>query len=170
MLLSDALNILGLKDSPDAAQIKKAYLTKIKQFHPDVNPAGLEMTKLLNQAMETISKASASDFEKASGFASPDRDFGEEISEFLKNIVNLTGIEIEICGVWVWMGGDTKPHKEALKEAGAKWAAKKKMWYFRPASERKSYRRSNFSMNEIREKHGSSKIRPEWSRQLNAAG
>ena len=32
------------------------------------------------------------------------------------------GLEIEICGLWMWVGGETKKHKDALKDAGYKWA------------------------------------------------
>jgi hypothetical protein len=29
-------------------------------------------------------------------------------------------VEIEICGLWVWVGGETKKHKDTLKAAGYK--------------------------------------------------
>ena len=39
------------------------------------------------------------------------------------------GIEIEVCGSWVWVSGDTKPHKERLKALGFCWHSKKHCWY-----------------------------------------
>ena len=44
-----------------------------------------------------------------------------------------------------------------LKEHGFYWAPKKKMWYWR-ADEFKSYGRKSTSMNDIRNKYGSSKV------------
>ncbi|MFQ7785336.1 MAG: hypothetical protein ACLRHO_04850 [Ruminococcus sp.] len=40
-------------------------------------------------------------------------------AEFI-NIINvltsLSDIEAEICGTWIWVSGNTKAHKEMLKE------------------------------------------------------
>ena len=52
----------------------------------------------------------------------------QEKQELLEKIValkQLPGLEINLCGSWVWIGGDTKPNKDALKPLGCWWAAKK---------------------------------------------
>ena len=41
------------------------------------------------------------------------------------------GLAIRETSLCLWLAGDTKPHKDALKKAGAKWSAKKGAWYFR---------------------------------------
>jgi len=41
-------------------------------------------------------------------------------------ILGLIGVDIEICGAWVWVTGDTRTHKEVLKENGYKYASKRK--------------------------------------------
>ncbi len=79
-----------------------------------------------------------------------------EIKEVIKKVSDLN-LTIEICGNWVWLHGDTRPHKDILKTSGFKWAPKKKLWYWRPA-EYRSFSRGKFSMNEIREKHGSQRV------------
>lgn len=66
-------------------------------------------------------------------------------------------LEIEICGTWVWVSGDTKPVKEGLKAAGFRWAPKKMKWYWKPAGQR-SFGRGKWSMDEIREFHGSERV------------
>ena len=43
---------------------------------------------------------------------------------------SLPGLKVELVGAWVWVSGDTFPHKETLKAAGFKWASKRKMWTF----------------------------------------
>lgn len=79
----------------------------------------------------------------------------ERIREAIEKIITLDGLEIEICGLWVWVGGETKKHKDALKAAGYKWAIKKVKWYFAgvPAG---GFRQ--FDMDEIRRRYGSQRV------------
>lgn len=48
-----------------------------------------------------------------------------EFAEILAVLMGLKGLEIEICGNWLWIGGETKENKDALKGAGCRWASKK---------------------------------------------
>ena len=64
---------------------------------------------------------------------------------------------IEIVGNWIWVTGNTKPHKEALKGSGFWYASKKKAWYFKPA-DYVAKSRKHYSLNEIKAKYGSTKI------------
>jgi len=54
----------------------------------------------------------------------------------------------------VWVSGDTRNHKDALKAAGFRWAPQKTMWYFRPDNWT-SASRGGFDMDAIRSKYGS---------------
>lgn len=151
MTNNDALNILAITGDYDATIVKTAYRKACAKYHPDRNPAGLEMMKLVNEAYDTL--------KGTSGTAQNDGDlagYGEDIFNALTKIIHLD-IEFEICGAWVWLSGNTKEHKDLIKEAGFKWAPKKKMWYFRP-SDYKSRGRGKFSIDEIRATHGSQKI------------
>lgn len=80
-----------------------------------------------------------------------------EIKNAVESILPLQ-LSVEVCGNWVWVSGDTKPHKDALKAAGFKWAPKKANWFFKPSSCKK-YFRGNTPMDEIRVKHGVIKVR-----------
>ena len=42
-------------------------------------------------------------------------------------------VYIDLVGTWVWVRGDTKPHRAALKDMGLYWHSKRVMWYWRPA-------------------------------------
>ena len=57
----------------------------------------------------------------------------EETCSFFLNAVNvlkgLEGIEPKVEGDWVFIYGDTKPVKDALKSAGCWYSAKRKAWY-----------------------------------------
>lgn len=153
MKIQDALNILGLGNGQIKQEdIKQAYRKAAFKYHPDRNPAGLEMMKLVNGAYEALK-----DFE---GESVESRDYGEAINAALNVIVGL-GLTIEICGAWVWVTGDTKPHKEILKMAGFLWSPKKPAWYFRSEENKVWRNKKSLSLDAIREKYGSEKIKNE---------
>jgi hypothetical protein len=62
------------------------------------------------------------------------------------------GLEVELCGLWVWVTGDTKPHKEELKAAGFKWSPNKTAWYYPGVP---SFNRTPRTMDDIRSMYGS---------------
>ena len=79
----------------------------------------------------------------------------EAIRAAIEAIITLPGLGIEICGLWVWVDGQTRPVKEQLKAAGYRWAAKKEKWYYAgvPAGGRGRY-----SMDDIRNRYGSRNV------------
>jgi len=162
MNIQDALKVLGITGEYNPESIKAAYRKACSIYHPDRNQAGLEMMKLVNQAYEALKneRGEAKDTEGT-------QRYGEAINAALNAIMGL-GLEIEICGAWIWLHGDTKPHKEIIKNAGFMWAPKKKLWYFRPA-DYKSRGRGKFSMDEIRATHGSQKVSEKERSKLNRA-
>lgn len=148
----DAFNILGIPNgnvTPD--DITKAYRAAAMKYHPDRNPAGLEMMKLINAAKEALN-----DFTSGES-ASNSHDYGEKINTALNAIVEL-GLTIEVCGAWVWVTGDTKTHREILKSAGFYWAQKKLAWYFRPEEYKCHRSRGSLTLDKIRSKYGSQTV------------
>ena len=83
-------------------------------------------------------------------------DYIEALAMALNAIIPLPGLEIEICGSWVWVSGDTITHKETLKASGFHWAPRKRKWTFHPKGAR-SWSRGNTSMDDIRTKYGSAR-------------
>jgi hypothetical protein len=146
----DAAKVLGLSGVINKDDVKKAYIALCKKYHPDINPAGLELMKMLNVAFEVLK-----DYEGDAPFKSS-VDYGDALNAALNVIIDLQGLNIEICGAWVWVTGDTITHRKTLKEAGFKYAAKKKAWYYRPA-DFKSFSRGKYNLDEIRNVYGSSK-------------
>ena len=163
MKMSDALAILGLGTQAKITkeEATKAYRRAAMKYHPDRNPAGTEMMKAVNEAWDYLSKllekSETLDNSSAASDSKQSSNFGEELNQALNAIFGLDGLAVEVCGAWVWVSGDTKPHKEALKQAGFKWASKKFMWYFRPENYRVTGHSSEWSMEKIRESYGSKK-------------
>lgn len=86
-----------------------------------------------------------------------DCHFGEALNAAINAVIDLSGINIEVCGAWVWLSGETRPHKDSIKAAGYRWARKKQTWYFRPA-DYKSHNRGDWAMDDIRDKYGSTAV------------
>jgi len=155
---NEALKILGLGINVAFAEIKKAYRLASSKYHPDRNPAGLEMMKLVNAAW-----AALSDYVPGNDKVEAEApDLGEELNAAL-NAIHGLGLTIEICGSWIWVSGETKPHKDILKAAGYRWAPKKLMWSF--CGGERTTSRGKFSMDDIRSRHGSVSVKMNtWKR------
>lgn len=156
MKKQEALSLLNVVGEYTAESIKVAYRKMCSLYHPDRNPLGLQMMQLINEAYELLKDSSGTAEEET-------ENFSENILGALKAVAGL-GLEIELCGTWVWVSGDTKPHKDVLKAAKYKWAPKKQMWYFH-SGERKSFSRGKFTIDEIRSMHGSRPVSVQgWTR------
>lgn len=91
----------------------------------------------------------------------------EAFRAVISRLVILAGINIEICGSWVWVTGNTYPNREALKAAGLRYSKEKAAWYWKPEGSRSKARRQ-YSLDEIRELHGSERIRTHAAATLTA--
>ena len=158
----DACKILGITGDINPEIVKQAYKRACMKYHPDRNPAGLEMMKSVNLAYESLKNLDEKIDIKESVI-----NYGDELNAAIVTVLNL-GLTVEICGSWLWVSGDTRTHKDTLKQAGFNWAPKKQMWSFHP-SDYRSWSRGRASMDQIRERYGSKTIRPGTRQQLPAA-
>ena len=144
------------KDTKTEQEIKARYKQLAKQNHPDLGGC-VETMKIVNAEYEI----SLTKFYQVSGKSITEIDEllakDHVLRSKLNEIINCEGLEIEICGSWIWVTGLTKDFKDILKTNGFFWASKKKAWYWRQ-EENKSYNRKSFDLNEIRFKHGSVKM------------
>lgn len=135
-------------------ELRKEYKRLVKQNHPD-NGGSDELIKTINVEYEFTFKM----IEKSDTANSKKYNMAEDemIREIINAIINLN-VEIEICGSWVWVAGNTYVCKAELKANGFHWASKKKMWFWHnPEEQVKSNGKT--SMNDIREKYGSEIVR-----------
>ena len=116
MIVTDAINTLGItKEEITEEDVKKAYLAAAKKYHPDINPAGEQLMKLINDARDSLMQESFPFSINGNGQVF---DYGEEINQALNKVIDFQGISIEICGAWVWISGDTRNHWPKFKEIG----------------------------------------------------
>lgn len=154
-----------------AEDVKLEYRRLCKEWHPDLGTTEErdERTRKMQEINAAYAQASAvyrqaELKEKAYMDHRPEpteQDYAdaaavdERIRQAIEQVITLGGIEIEVCGLWVWVSGDTKPHKDMLKSAGYRWASQKGRWYFAgvPAGGW-----SNMTMEEIRFRYGSQRV------------
>jgi curved DNA-binding protein CbpA len=164
-----------------AEEVKIEYRRLCKQWHPDLGPK--EESSIRTAKMQEINAAYAQvsaryrqeemrQKAKAKGRPEPtEQDYtdaaatDERIRQAIEKIIVFEFLEIEICGLWVWVAGtqkrgtgaDNDAALDALMSAGYKWASEKKRWYFAgvPAGGF-----AKFKMEDIRSRYGSRIVKP----------
>ena len=140
--------------------LKKAYRRLAMKHHPDVGGNTQDMQEInaeydkLFAQLKTGYNAWASANNRHTTEEQPD-----DFKRIIEILIKLDGLDIELCGSWLWIGGNTRKHKEALKAAGCQWCSKKKLWSWKPAGKRYHSYRGTKSMDQIRTKYGSQVIK-----------
>ena len=134
-------------------EIKKRYRTLAQKYHPDHGGSNDDMVQINLQYEKMCAWA------KNHSTTEQDKDFNinDGFREVINKIINLN-IDIEIIGCWIWVTGNTKPHKDTLKQAGFWWASKKCVWYWKPADFVKR-NKQEMKLDDIRNKYGSNQIK-----------
>lgn len=88
----------------------------------------------------------------------------EEFRLIVEALLRLNGIEVELCGSWLWIAGDTFPHAAALKALGCRWSASKKKWYWCHFEDMGKRRHRPYTMGQIRATYGSTMLGAEEER------
>lgn len=146
------------------SELRTDYYKLAKEHHPDMG-GSLEEMKAVNNAYDKIYKqviaGGYKDFSKWS------EDFKEkfytndaELRSVIDSIVHFPDLDIEVCGVWLWVGGDTKKYKTELKGQSMRFSGKKMKWYWHPKGYRK-FTKGEWSFEKIKSTFGSTKIESE---------
>lgn len=143
------------KDCCTLNDVKAMYKQLAKMYHPDLT--GQDTTAIM-QHINTEYAFCIAKLAKGENLTSEQVEAeilnAEQYRNAINAIINLQGINIELCGGWIWVSGNTYPHKDIFKANGFYFASVKKMWYFRSVEYATSNRRTH-SMTEIRNKYGS---------------
>lgn len=139
-------------------ELKKAYRKQAQANHPD-NGGNAEVMKAINAEYEKMFNRlkAAHNQDASTGRTKKMNETAAEYMDIIQKIISFVGIEIEVCGSWVWVSGDTYRYKAELKAAGFRWASKKKMWYWRNEEDACKSNGKSKSMEYIRETYGSEK-------------
>jgi len=137
--------------------VKKRFKELAFLHHPDRGGNTVVMQMINAEYAYIISNqlfTYQSDYEKDNY----NEDFELRYPEVITALLKLENIFIELCGNWLWISGDTKPHRQELKNIGCMFAPKKLMWYYRPEDFKHGKTKKTMSIDYIREKFGSTNI------------
>lgn len=138
-------------------ELKKEYRRLAMVHHPDLG-GDPETMKSINNAYDQqfqILKDRHNAQAAKSPNARPIHETPEQFREILAKLLHLHGLKIELCGSWVWVSGNTYPHRHTMSELGLRWSKSKKMWYWRNEADAAPFTRKPQSMADIRRKYGS---------------
>jgi DnaJ-class molecular chaperone len=142
-----------------AEELKSAYRKAAMKLHPDnggdeeeFKIMQAEFSKMFDRIKNIHTTKDGETYEKTGEYAT--KETAEEFMDIINTVMRFDGVEIELCGSWLWFSGNTKEYKEELKNLGCKWSANKKMWYYQNDGKRK-YHKKAWSIDQIRNTYGS---------------
>lgn len=144
-------------------ELKKAYRRLAMQHHPDMG-GDLETMKEINNEHDELFELLKSEHNRRADADTTGRTYhttetAEEFRDIVGYLLKLDGLEVELCGSWLWIGGNTKAHKEQLKAAGCRWSNNKKLWYWHHKEDGSRWHCGSKSIGQIRSKYGSQRFR-----------
>ena len=148
------------KNPETLEDLKKQYHRLAMKHHPDVGGTEQAM-KEINAEYEKLFSSLKDTHKNAEGEFYQSRtattETAAEFMDIIEKLIHMDGIEIEVCGSWVWVTGNTRPHKDELKALAFRWSSNKAAWYFHRDGYKKRSKKS-LTLDEIRGYYGSEKI------------
>lgn len=183
MRVIEALNILNVT-SPELAVIKQAFENYVTQpfarsSRADLCKLGMEACRALEERLDYVKdhwddlmeemstytnagrrrNTGSTEVAEGSGHSGQRNDSALNLialySERYEAVSKIDGVNMELCGTWLWCSGDTRPHAAELKRWGFRFAGKKKMWSWHPPTYRRRRRDEEWDMGRIRTEFGS---------------
>lgn len=156
--------IHAMRQAESLNELKQLYRAFAMQYHPDrggdedaMKAINNEFTALFEVLKYKQNTEAEQQHEQGNwkGYSTTS-ETPEEFIDIVAKLNAIGGIVIELCGSWIWITGDTKGNREALKAAGCRWSPKKMQWYWRHEEDYcRKYRKGELDMEEIRDLYGS---------------
>ena len=135
-------------------ELKAQYRRLAMQYHPD-REGSTEIMQQINAEYERLHERLKAQHNAEADEYHQTTETAAEFIEIISALIKLSGLVVELCGSWLWIGGETKAHKDELKAAGFRWSQNKSRWYWHHPEEGRKWRRGKATMDEIRRKYGS---------------
>lgn len=149
-----------------AEELKKEYRRLAKELHPDLG-GDTEEFKIMQNEFEKMWERLKNVHKNSEGetYTKESTETAEEFIHIIEVLTPLKNILVEICGSWIWVTGNTKEHKNILKELKFRYAQRKQAWYFHTEPYKKKGKRE-LTLDEIRDMFGSQSYQKEPEKQL----
>lgn len=158
---------------PDNVEdLKSIYRKLALENHPDRGGDKVKMQEinaeytLLFEALKDTHKSTRPDGPKTYQAETATAETPEDFINICNELFKLDGLEVELCGRWLWIGGETRRHKDRLKALGCKWSKNKEKWSWHfPEDAAWQYKgKKSWSMDRIRDRFGSERLGAEEDR------
>ena len=143
-----------------AEELKKAFRKLAVKMHPDnggneeeFKAMKLEFEKLWDN-LKNIHVNHKGEQYDTTGTERATTETAGEFMNIIEKLMFIPDITVELCGSWIWVSGNTKDHRELLKELTFRYSSNKKMWYYQRDGKRKWHKKA-WSIQEIRTAYGS---------------
>lgn len=138
--------------------LKKDYIQLVKKLHPDNNGNEDDFKVLQNEYFEALKNVGNKHYNKNKEIYNTDINFNDDnFLNIINNLVVIDDLYIEIIGSWIWITGNTKEHKEKIKDLGCRFSKNKSCWYYHTGSYYKG-NNENYTLENLREVFGSKKV------------
>ncbi|MBR2388184.1 MAG: molecular chaperone DnaJ [Clostridia bacterium] len=140
--------------------LKKEYKKLVFKHHPDRGGRTEDMQEInaeydrLFAKLKNVHKSASGETYTAK---EDNTETPEQFREILEKLIHLDGIDIEICGSWVWVTGNTFVNRDTLKELHFKYSRNKNAWYYHQEGYVK-HSRKTFTLEQIRDLWGSERV------------
>ena len=135
-------------------ELKAEYRRLAMKYHPD-RGGDAETMKQINAEHDSMFEILKKKHNATHDEQHQTTETAEEFRTILEKLLKLDGLKVELCGAWLWIGGETYKHKAELKAAGCRWSKNKQLWYWRHPEEARPWHRGTATIGEIRFKYGS---------------
>lgn len=155
------------KDIHSLDDLRKLYKKLVIKYHPD-NGGSEDIIKEVNAEYDILFKQLKAGYEKSEAYQKAterqkqayDSEKDQKLRDMIIKLSRYPGLIIELCGVWLWVSGNTKAHKDELHRLGLHYARNKKCWYIH-FDDFVKYGKHPTSMAYIRSKYGSMVVHAE---------
>jgi hypothetical protein len=153
------------QDCTTQEEAKALYHDLVRKHHPDAGGDTRTMQDINAEYALFQARGASADARRRQQDAHADNrksaaDFHDldEVEGILREKIEAAlnmGLDVELIGLWVWVSGDTKTHKEELKANAFKWSPSKTAWYYPGVP---SFNRKPQDMETIRASYGSQRF------------
>ena len=153
------MNIKYFTGCKTLEQLKREYKRLAKLHHPDCGGDDATMAAI-NAEFDELSKRLPRETATGETYQprEEEREAPEKFREAVAATLNMDGVTVELCGAWLWVTGNTYPHRDRLKGAGYRFSKNKVAWYWHDENS-VSHSKKRYSLDEIRLMHGSETIK-----------
>lgn len=141
-------------------ELKKQYKSLAMIYHPDRGGNTADMQEINSEydiLFPRFKNAHTSAEGKTYTSTQETTETPDMFKKIIETLIKYVDLNIEICGTWLWITGNTREHKELIKGLGFRFSKNKTAWYLTLVPFKKRSRK-NYSLDDIREMYGSQKV------------